>query len=137
MPRHDVTMLINNPQWLQQVLMLHGQPEGKALECFGTSYAPDDFVYFTVFPDHLCIQLHRILPGVASFYFRFLLRVEADRVAVQRILDNVEGSNKKIRRELGEQYAKTSIGVPFADLDEDEEDWVEIALAAFQKCWPA
>lgn len=126
---------IRDAQWLGDVLRCHGQPDGQQFDCFGTDYSPEDFVYFTVHPDHLSIKLHRILPEVAGFNFQFLLRLTADGVVIERVLTSVEGGNKRIRRALGEAYAKTSIGIPFSDLSEEEEEWIEIALAAFQMGW--
>lgn len=128
-------MDIRNASLLERLLARHGTPEGKAIDCFGTLDDPSDFVYFTVFPDRLRIAMRRILADVGSFQFHFVLRLREGRVAVERILHKVEGSNRRIRGALGEAYAKTSIGVPFGDLSEDEEQWVAIALKTFHRYW--
>jgi hypothetical protein len=129
-------MQIRDPNWLMQALRLHGRVGGNKITCFGSSFSPEDFIYFTVHPDRLSIELHRILPGVASLYFRFLLHVEQGDVIIQRVLDDVQGIDKKIRKELGEPYVKASVGMAFTNLTSNEEEWVEIALNELQK-WPA
>ena len=126
-------MNIRDPLLLDQILARHGLPEGREIDCFGTLDDPSDFVYFKIYSDRLRIQLHRVLSGVAAFDFHFVLRRDEDGVVVERIVHSVEGGNKRIRAALGEAYAKTSIGMPFTDLSEDEEAWVAMALRTFRK----
>jgi hypothetical protein len=122
-------------QWLRQALSLRGRPEGQELNAFGSAYSPEDFIFFVVYPDFLRIQLKRIWPGLASFTFHFFLRIDGEKVTIERVLHDVEGSNKRIRKVLGEPYAKTSIGIPFTDLTLDEQEWVRIALQEFHRGW--
>lgn len=63
---HDCTLL-------SAILTRHGQPEGRAINAYGTPEDREDFIYFTVFPDRLQFDLKRILTGVASLRFRFTL----------------------------------------------------------------
>jgi hypothetical protein len=128
-------MNIRDPLLLDQILTRHGQPEGHEIDCFGTLDDPSDFVYFKIYPDRLRIRLHRVLSGVAAFDFHFVLHHDAGGVVVERIVQSIEGGNKRIRAALGEAYAKTSIGVPFTDLSGDEEAWVAMALRTFRKYW--
>lgn len=130
-------MNLYDPEWLTRVLTAHGKAEGASLDCFGSSYSPDDFLYFTVYPDQLWIDLNRIWSGLGSFYFRFILVLQHGEVTLQRVLREAQGSNKRIRKELGEPYAKSSIGIPFDSITAVEHEWVEIAIAELQKCWPA
>lgn len=128
-------MNIRDPLLLDQILARHGLPEGRQIDCFGTLEDQGDFVYFTIYPDRLRVKLHRVVVGVAAFDFHFVLRHGGNGVVVERIVHEVEGSNKRIRAALGEAYAKTSIGVPFTDLSEDEEAWVSVALRTFRTYW--
>lgn len=128
-------MNIRDPQQLDRILLRHGRPDGHAIDCFGTLDDREDFVYFVVYPDRLQLTLHRVLVEVAAFDFRFVLRRAADGVVVERMVHHVEGANKRIRAALGEAYAKSSLGVPFTELSEDEEAWVAMALKTFQHYW--
>lgn len=121
---HDCTLL-------SAILMRHGQPEGRAINAYGTPEDREDFIYFTVFPDRLQFDLKRILTGVASLRFRFTLYAREGAVRIERTLLDAEGANRRIRGALGDHYTKDKIGVPFDDVSEDEREWVASALRAF------
>lgn len=128
-------MNIRDPHWLGHALARHGRPEGHAIDCFGTLTDPTDFIYFKVYPDRFQMAIRRVLTNVAAFDFHFVLRLEEGEVVIERILHRVEGGNRRIRAALGEAYAKTSIGMPFTDLSDDEEAWVTMALETFEHYW--
>ena len=132
-------MDIKDPALLSPILARHGSPQGTSLDCFGMPENPEDFMYFTVLEDRLHIDIQRVLVEVGSFYFRFTLRqVGAQmgtQVVVTRTLSNVEGTNKRIRAELGDDYTKDKVDVPFQTLSEDEEEWVATALETFTADW--
>ncbi|MDR2188681.1 MAG: hypothetical protein LBE62_11650 [Azonexus sp.] len=124
---------IRDPQWLCAALSRHGQPEGNEINLYDCSFSGDDF-YFKVYPDWISIEVKIIYTELAVFWFAFSLRLNADEVSIERVLTSVdEGSNKKIRKVLGEAYAKTSIGIPFTDLSEDEEELLALALDEFDR----
>lgn len=128
-------MNIRDAALIARILARHGRPEGHAIDCHGTLVDREDFIHFTVYPARLQIAMHRILVNVAAFDFHFVLHPDGERVVVERIVRHVEGANRRIRAALGEAYAKTSIGVPFEDLSEDEEAWIAIALKTFCRFW--
>lgn len=128
-------MDIRNTQLLERVLARYGRPEGHVIECHGTLTDRYDFVQFAVYPDRLQIALRRVLVEVGAFHFLFMLRPDGRQASIERIVRDVEGANRRIRAALGEPYAKTSIGVPFRDLSEEEEEWVEDALKTFFHYW--
>lgn len=122
-------------QWMTRALALHGQPDGKSLDCFGSAFSPEDFLYFTVYPDKLSLSLSRICTGLASFSFEFQLCIEPDGIRAKRILVTVEGNNQRIRKLLGESYSKANIGKACESLSEEEIEWIEVALDEFHQCW--
>lgn len=124
-------MDIHDHTLLSAILKRHGQPEGHALDCFGTPEDREDFIYFTVFPDRLQFDLQRILVDVASLRFRFTLHARDGAVRIERTLLDAEGANRRIRGALGDHYTKDKIGTPFDDVSEDEREWVASALRAF------
>jgi hypothetical protein len=128
-------MEIRDPVFLAAILQRHGSHVGKAIDCFGTLEDRADFIYFKVFEDRLELEMHRVLVEVASFRFRFTLRLAGAVVELERTVCEVEGGNKRIRAVLGEAYAKTSIGLPFRELSEEEGRWVEVALRTFREHW--
>jgi hypothetical protein len=128
-------MNIKDPALLSSILLRHGSTQGTSLDCFGTPEDPEDFMYFTVLEDRLHIDIHRVLVEVGSFYFRFTLQSAGPQLVVTRTLSNVEGTNKRIRAELGDDYAKDKIDVPFPTLSRDEEEWVATALETFVSDW--
>lgn len=132
---HDPRMKQRDSQWMNRVLALHGHPDGKSLDCFGSAFSPEDFLYFTVYPDKLSISLSRIFAGLASFSFDFQLCIEPDGIRAKRILMKVEGNNQRIRKRLGEPYSKANIGKAFEALSEEEVEWIEVALDELHRCW--
>lgn len=128
-------MDIRDPHALAAVLQRQGTDTGHRIDCFGTEHDPGDFVYFTVYPDRLAIELHRVMVDVGSFYFLFTLQAREGAVHITRRLTEVQGRNRTIRHVLGEPYAKSSIGIDHDTLTEDEEAWVAEALRALHKGW--